>query len=90
MRFGTNATQLQVAAGVIAGWSQLGRTRGIHFVEDLDPRQFMRTIAEVLGPPIVVHDRSALPISLADRRELEVETEMAVVSRGAAVRARPA
>lgn len=32
----TNATQLQVAAGVLAGWSQLGRRKGIHFVEDLD------------------------------------------------------
>jgi homospermidine synthase len=80
VRFGTNATQLQVAAGVIAGWLQLGRTRGIHFDEDLDPRRFMRTIVEVLGPPIVVHDRSAEPIWLEDRRELEVETEMAVVA----------
>jgi hypothetical protein len=31
---GTNATQLQVAAGVVAGWSQLGSRKGIHFVED--------------------------------------------------------
>jgi saccharopine dehydrogenase-like NADP-dependent oxidoreductase len=83
LRFGTNATQLQVAAGVIAGWSQLGLRGGIHFVEDLDWRHFMRTIAEVLGPPIVVHDRAALPSSLADRRELEVEREMAAVMRGA-------
>lgn len=82
--FGTNATQLQVAAGVIAGWCQLGRTSGIHFVEDLDWRQFMRATAEVLGPPIVVHDRAALPMSLADRRELDVEGEMAAVTRTAA------
>jgi hypothetical protein len=49
LRFGTNATLLQVAAGVIAGWSQLGRTRGVHFVEDLDPREFVRDVSELLG-----------------------------------------
>src|SRR5690606_8432727 len=35
LELGTNATQLQVAAGVLAGWHQLGRVKGIHFVEDL-------------------------------------------------------
>jgi hypothetical protein len=68
LRFGTNATQLQVAAGVIAGWSQLGRTRGIHFVEDLDSREFVRVVSGLLGPPIVVHDRAATPLSLAQRQ----------------------
>jgi homospermidine synthase len=64
---GTNATQLQVAAGVIAGWNQLGRLKGIHFVEDLDCQEFVRLVSEVLGPPVTFHDRSAKPTSLADR-----------------------
>jgi hypothetical protein len=68
LRFGTNATQLQVAAGVIAGWSQLGRTRGIHFVEDLDSREFVRVVTELLGAPTLVHDRTAIPLSLAERQ----------------------
>ncbi|HEY0873874.1 MAG TPA: hypothetical protein VGD94_10410 [Vicinamibacterales bacterium] len=68
LTFGTNATQLQVAAGVLAGWSQLGRQRGIHFVEDLDCREFIQVAAEVLGPPIVVRDPAATPVSLIGRR----------------------
>jgi homospermidine synthase len=66
--FGTNATQLQVAAGVLAGWSQLGRRRGLHFVEDLDCREFVQSAVEVLGSPIVVHDPAAAPLALAERR----------------------
>ena len=53
LALGTNATQLQVAAGVLAGLSQLGRHRGVHFVEDLDWRDFLDVVAEVLGPPVV-------------------------------------
>ncbi|MGE0022046.1 MAG: hypothetical protein AB7S70_00250 [Hyphomicrobium sp.] len=63
----TNATQLQVAAGVLAGWSQLGRRKGIHFVEDLDAEKFVRVASEVLGAPISVHDASAAPKRLAER-----------------------
>lgn len=55
----TNATQLQVAAGVLAGMIQLGRRRGVHFVEDLDWRDFLDIVSEVLGPPVVVHEPSA-------------------------------
>jgi len=65
---GTNATQLQVAAGVLAGWTQLGNKKGIHFVEDLDCEEFVRVASEVLGPPVVVHDPSAISQPLADRR----------------------
>lgn len=65
---GTNATELQVAAGVIAGWSQLGRRRGIHFVEDLDTPEFVATLTALLGPLVVVHDPLARPLSLAGRR----------------------
>ena len=63
----TNATQLQVAAGILASWMQLGQIRGIHFVEDLKWREFLRVVAEVLGPPVIVHDASAISRTLADR-----------------------
>lgn len=66
-RLGTNATQLQVAAGILAGWSQLGRRTGIHFVEDLDCGAFVQTASEILGPPVVVHDPAARPALLAER-----------------------
>jgi saccharopine dehydrogenase-like NADP-dependent oxidoreductase len=67
LQVGTNATQLQVAAGVVAGWSQLGSRKGIHFVEDLDWRRFIDVVSEVLGLPVVVHDPAAPIQSLADR-----------------------
>jgi hypothetical protein len=46
-----------VAAGVLAGWSQLGTRQGIHFVEDLAWRAFSDVAIEVLGPPVAVYDR---------------------------------
>lgn len=64
---GTNATQLQVAAGVLGGWTQLGGREGIHFVEKLDWREFLSVVSEVLGPPVAVHDPKAPPLTLADR-----------------------
>lgn len=68
LSMGTNATQLQVAAGVLAGWSQLGSRKGIHFVEDLDSLEFVRAASEVLGAPVSIHDASAAPRRLTDRR----------------------
>lgn len=68
LELGTNATQLQVAAGVVAGWSQLGRQKGIHFVDDLDCHEFVSTVCEVLGPIVTSYDPSAVPTPLADRR----------------------
>lgn len=65
--YGTNATELQVAAGVIAGWMQLSGAPGIHFVEDLDWKQFLGVATEVLGAPVVVHDAAAPVRMLADR-----------------------
>jgi homospermidine synthase len=64
---GTNATQFQVAAGVLAGWMQLGRRKGIHFVEDLDCQEFSDVATDLLGPLVSVHDVSGRPLSLADR-----------------------
>jgi hypothetical protein len=72
--FGTNATQLQVAAGVLAGWSQLGTRQGIHFVEDLAWRAFLDVAIEVLGPPVVAYDRFALPRPLAGRSATRQES----------------
>ena len=67
LAFGTNATQLQVAAGVLAGWSQLGKRPGIHFVEDLDWREFLGVVTCVLGPSLAVHDADAPAVALRDR-----------------------
>lgn len=68
LAFGTNATQLQVATGVLCGWSQLGRhNKGIHFVEDLNHREFVSTASEILGAPLVVHDESAPARLLTNR-----------------------
>jgi len=66
--YGTNATQLQVATGVLAGWEQLAGAPGIHFVEDLDVRRFLQVASEILGPPIAFHDREARPLSLEERQ----------------------
>src|SRR5581483_6187007 len=64
LALGTNATQLQVAAGVLAGWRQLGQRTGIHFVEDLDWRAFLDVASAVLGPPMSIHDAAARVRSL--------------------------
>ncbi len=64
---GTNATQLQTAAGVLAGWWQLGRRRGVHFVEDLDVEEYVRSAADILGWPLAVEDPEAPFLPLAER-----------------------
>ena len=71
LAFGTNATQLQVAAGVVAGWNQLGPQSGIHFVEELDPAGFVSCASEVLGAPVVVHDETAPIRPLVQRTTLQ-------------------
>jgi homospermidine synthase len=65
---GTNATELQVAAGVVAGWEQLGRVEGIHGVEDLDAGHMLETAQRVLGPLVDHHDPHATWTPLPDRR----------------------
>jgi hypothetical protein len=71
---GTNATQLRVAAGVLSGWSQLGRHKLIHFVEDLNNHEFVSIATEILGRPLVVHDESAPARLLSDRVRTTVGT----------------
>jgi hypothetical protein len=68
LRWGTNATLLQVAAGVLAGWTQLGRRAGVHVVEDLDHDAYLDVACDVLGPIEVVHLSKAPFTPLPDRR----------------------
>ncbi len=50
LRYGTNATQLQVAAGLLAGWGMLGSFRGMQVVEALPWRPYLTRVEQVLGP----------------------------------------
>lgn len=68
LRWGTNATLLQVAAGVLAGWAQLGRRPGVHVVEDLDTAAYLECVGAVLGAIRVVHRPDAPFTPLPDRR----------------------
>lgn len=68
LRYGTNATELQVAAGVLAGWEQLGRVAGVHTVEELDGERYLAHVSALLGPPVVVHDPHAPVTPLPARR----------------------
>lgn len=68
LQFGTNATELQVAAGVLAGWDQLGRVAGVHTVEDLDGARYLAFVDALLGPPLLVHDAHAPVTPLHARR----------------------
>lgn len=68
LQLGTNATLLQVAAGVVAGWAQLHDGDGVRVVEQLDTRAYLRDVATLLGPFRVVHDPHAPFTPLADRR----------------------
>jgi hypothetical protein len=72
LAYGTNATELQVAAGLLAGLRQLGALRGVHFVEDLDVHAYCRAVETILGPAHEVYDPQAPPRSLAQRRVAEV------------------
>jgi hypothetical protein len=66
--WGTNATLLQVAAGVLAGWLQLDDTEGVRTVEALDTVRYVDDVAAVLGPVRCVHDPSAPMAPLPSRR----------------------
>lgn len=79
LRLGTGATHLQVAAGVLAGWGQLGARPGIHLVEDLDWRPYLAAVDALLGPAEVIHDPHAPVRTLAQRR-VPVSPAAAVVA----------
>lgn len=80
LALGTNATELQVAAGVIAGLEQLGEVKGIHFVEDLDPKRFLKTVTEILGPVKTIYDETAPSLRLVERLRSVAETKGHVIS----------
>jgi homospermidine synthase len=67
-RWGTNATELQAASGILAGWSCLGQKQGLHVVEDLDWRAYLRVVESVLGAVQVHYDHAARPRWLEQRR----------------------
>ncbi len=67
--YATNATLLQVATGVIAGWTELLRTQpGVYLPEDLDSGRMLSLAQEILGPIEVVWAPDAAPRSIAARR----------------------
>lgn len=68
LRYGTNATLLQVAAGVIAGWHSMRPDCGVHLVEELDWRRYLRIAESVLGPVEVFWDRRAPVVGVEQRR----------------------
>jgi hypothetical protein len=85
LALGTNATQLQVAAGILAGWEQLGRHKGVHFVEDLDWTAFLDVASGVLGDPVVVHDPAAPALGMEERL-VAAPAAVAQAARARAVR----
>lgn len=68
LRYRTNATELQVAAGLVAGWEQLGAVPGIHTVEELDGARYLARVSALLGPPLCVYDPHAPVTPLPHRR----------------------
>ncbi|KIG18843.1 Homospermidine synthase-like protein [Enhygromyxa salina] len=67
--YSTNATLLQVSAGVLAGWHELRRAApGIYLPEDLDSQRTLGLAEQLLGPPQVIWDRTAPARSVAARR----------------------
>jgi hypothetical protein len=67
--YSTNATLLQVSAGVLAGWHELRRAApGIYLPEDLDSARTLALAEQLLGPPRVVWDREAPARSVVARR----------------------
>jgi homospermidine synthase len=65
--YGTNATLLQTATGLLASWHLLGTRRGVHVVEDLDWRALLEVVEQVLGAPEVHHAPDAPVRPLAAR-----------------------
>jgi saccharopine dehydrogenase-like NADP-dependent oxidoreductase len=78
--YGTNATELQVAAGVIAGWRQLGRIAGLHTVEELDSRVLLDDAQSILGNVTEHHDPHAPVVPLRSRRARTVPMAAPVAS----------
>jgi homospermidine synthase len=68
-QYSSNATLLQVAAGVIVGWTMCrGLEPGIWLPEDLDSERALGLASEILGAPKVVWDPEAPCVSVRERR----------------------
>lgn len=67
LRYGTNATLLQTAAGVLAGWASLGSRTGIHVVDELDWRAYLAIVEDILGPRQVHYSRETTVRPIAAR-----------------------
>lgn len=70
LTYATNATLLQVAAGVIAGWRSLKPRRGVHLVEELDWRRYLKTAEAILGLAERFWDRDAPVAGVEQRRAM--------------------
>ncbi len=69
LRYSTNATLLQVAAGVIAGWTLARELEpGIWLPEELDSHRALGIASEILGPPKIIWDPEAPALSIRERR----------------------
>ena len=69
LALGTNATLLQVATGLVAGWSSLRELEpGVYLAEELEGARVLGLAGKVLGGLEVVWDREARVVSLRDRR----------------------
>jgi homospermidine synthase len=68
-QFSSNATLLQVATGVIVGWTLTRELEpGIWLPEDLDTDRALGLASEILGAPKVVWDPDAPVLRVLDRR----------------------
>ncbi len=65
----TNATLLQVATGLLVGWTSLRELDpGVWLAEDLDGPRMLSLASSVLGKLEQVWDREAIPRSLRERK----------------------
>ena len=68
-RFASNATLLQVAAGVIAGWTTMRELDpGIWLPEELDTQRTLQLACEILGPLKIIWARDAPALGVLARR----------------------
>lgn len=68
-RHSTNATLLQVATGVLAGWAELDHADpGVYLPEELDTTRMLARAEQILGPIEVVWVPDAPARSIAARR----------------------
>jgi homospermidine synthase len=77
--YNSNATLLQVAAGVIAGWKLMESDKGLHLVEELDENAYLKTVTDILGPIQEFWDPDA-PLCRMVNRQVRNETSNSLPS----------